>query len=67
MDQLSVPPGETVAKTVTMEPEATQLGILALFRNPDGKVWRTAVPVAPGAALKATVTLGPGGIVVAVA
>lgn len=67
MDQLAVPPGGAAAKAVTMEPEATQLGILALFRDPGGKVWRTAVPVAPGAALKATVTLGPGGLAVAVA
>ncbi len=67
MDQLAVAPGATASKTVTMEPEATQLGILALFRDPGGKVWRTAVAVPPGAALTATVTLGPGGLAVVMA
>ena len=67
MDQLAVAPGATASKAVTMEPEATQLGILASFRDPAGKVWRTAVPVAAGDALVLTVTLGPGGLAVATA
>lgn len=67
MDQLAVAPGATASKVVTMEPDATQLGIMAALRDPAGKVWRMAVPVAPGAALTATVTLGSGGLTVAVA
>ena len=62
MDQLPVPPGGSASKVLTFEPEATQLGIMASLRDPTGKVWRTAVPVAPGAAVTATVTLGPTGI-----
>jgi type VI secretion system protein VasD len=62
MDQLVVPPGGKAAKTVTMEPEAKYVGLLASFRDPGGKVWRQAVPVAPGTALTANVTLGPGGM-----
>ena len=62
MDQIAVPPGGSAAQAVTMEPEATQLGLIALLRDPAGKVWRTAVPVAPGSTVSANVTLGPGGL-----
>jgi len=62
MDQVAVPPGGSAAQAVTMEPEATQLGLIALLRDPAGKVWRTAVPVAPGSTVSANVTLGPGGL-----
>jgi type VI secretion system protein VasD len=66
MDQVAVAPGGTVAKTVVMEPEATQLGVMALFRDPTGKVWRQAVPVAPGSTVTANISVGPGGLVVQV-
>jgi type VI secretion system protein VasD len=62
MDQIAIAPGGTASKTITFEPEATQLGLLALLRDPAGKVWRLATPVAPGKQATATVTLGPGGI-----
>ena len=62
MDQLALAPGGTASKTITFEPEATQLGLLALLRDPAGKVWRLATPVAPGMKATATVTLRPKGI-----
>lgn len=62
MDQLPIAPGGKAAKTLTFEPEATQLGLLASLRDPAGKVWRLATPVAPGMVATANVTLGPNGI-----
>ena len=34
MDQLAIAPGGTASKTITFEPEATQLGLLALAARP---------------------------------
>ncbi|MFO1209461.1 MAG: type VI secretion system lipoprotein TssJ [Amaricoccus sp.] len=62
MDQLPIAPGGKASKTITFEPAATQLGLLAALRDPAGKVWRTAVPVAPGMVATGSVTLGPKGI-----
>jgi type VI secretion system protein VasD len=62
MDQLPVAPGGSASKTLTFEPEATQLGLLALLRDPAGKVWRSVTPVALGMKATAEVTLGPKGI-----
>ena len=66
MDQLAVAPGGSASKTLTFEPEATQLGVMASLRDPTGKVWRAAAPVAPGSTVTANVTLGPTGIGLAV-
>jgi type VI secretion system protein VasD len=66
MDQVAVAPGGTVTRTVVMEPEATQFGVLAAFRDPAGKVWRQAVPVAPGSTVTANISIGPGGLAVQV-
>lgn len=67
MDQLAVAPGGKTAETITFEPAATQLGLLASLRDPAGKVWRKAVPVAPGMVATARIILGPQGIEVAMA
>ena len=68
MDRLVVPAPapSTVSKTVTFEPEATQLGIVAILRDP-GRAWRVATPVAPGMAATATLTLDTAGIALKVA
>jgi type VI secretion system protein VasD len=66
MDQVAVAPGGTVAKTLVMEPEATQLGVMAAFRDPTGKVWRQAVPVTAGSTVTANISVGPGGLAVQV-
>ena len=65
MDQLAVAPGASASKTVSFEPEATTLGLMAALRDPTGKVWRSVAPVAPGKAATATVTLGPSGLTLA--
>ena len=62
MDQLPIAPGGKASKTITFEPTATALGLLASLRDPAGKVWRTAVPVVPGMVATGNVTLGPKGI-----
>jgi type VI secretion system protein VasD len=62
MQRLAVPPGGDAAATVTMEPEATHLGVIALLRDPAGRVWRSAVPVAPGSTATVNAMLGPGGL-----
>ena len=64
IDQIAVAPGGSAGKTVTMEPEATALGLMASLIDPAGKVWRTTVPVEPGATVALDVTLGPSGLVV---
>ena len=61
-DQLSVGPGATAYKTITVEPEATALGFVALVREPTGRTWRTTKSVSPGSTVTITVTLGSGGI-----
>ncbi|WP_181164576.1 type VI secretion system lipoprotein TssJ [Amaricoccus solimangrovi] len=63
MDQLVIPPGGSGAKSLTFEPEATALGLLAFPRDPAGRVWRLVAPVTPHQVTTAKVTLGPGGIV----
>lgn len=64
IDQLAVAPGGSAGKTLTMEPEATALGLMASLIDPAGKVWRTTVPVQPGTNVAVNVTLGPGGLAV---
>jgi type VI secretion system protein VasD len=64
MQQIAVAPGESATATVTLEPEATALGVVALLRDPSGKVWRTAIPAAPGSTVTANLTVGPSGLVV---
>ncbi len=60
--QVAIPPGGAASLTVTMEPEATFLGLAALLRDPGGKAWHVARPVAPGTVATGTVTLGPAGL-----
>lgn len=66
-DQVALAPGGSASKAITVEPEATAVGLVALLREPGGKVWRTSFPVTPGSTVKGTVTLGPGGLAVALA
>jgi type VI secretion system protein VasD len=62
IDQLVIAPGGSAAKTLTFEPEATMLGLIAVLRDPGGKVWRLATLVTPHQMATAAVTLGPKGI-----
>ena len=41
-------PGKTASKTITVEPEATALGFVALIREPGGRNWRTTKSVSAG-------------------
>ena len=61
-DQVSVGPGATASKTITVEPEATALGFVALIREPGGRTWRTTKSVSPGSQLTVSVRLGSSGI-----
>ncbi|MEJ6784835.1 type VI secretion system lipoprotein TssJ [Aminobacter sp. Piv2-1] len=61
-DQIAVGPGKPASKTITVEPEATALGFVALVREPTGRTWRTTKSVSPGSTLTIPVTLGKGGI-----
>jgi len=65
MDQVAITPGGGATRVVVMEPEATQLGLVALLREPGGRVWRVATPVAPGATASGAVRVGPGGLTLA--
>ncbi|BCH25430.1 type VI secretion system lipoprotein TssJ [Mesorhizobium sp. L-8-3] len=61
-DQIAVGPGQTASKTITVEPEATALGLVALVREPGGRSWRTTKSVSPGSQMTVNVRLGSGGI-----
>jgi type VI secretion system protein VasD len=61
-DQVAVGPGATASKTITVEPEATALGFVALIREPGGRSWRTSKSVSPGSQITVNVRLGSGGI-----
>ncbi|MET3577137.1 type VI secretion system protein VasD [Mesorhizobium robiniae] len=61
-DQMSVAPGKTVTKIITVEPDATALGFVALIREPGGRNWRTTKSVSPGSQFTVNVTLGSGGV-----
>ncbi len=61
-DAISVGPGKVAAKTITVEPEATALGFVALIREPGGRNWRTTKSVSPGSTFAVNAKLGSGGI-----
>ena len=60
--QVSVGPGKTASKTITVEPEVAALGFVALIREPGGRNWRTTKSVSPGSKFTVNVKLGSGGI-----
>lgn len=61
-DSIAVGPGATASKTITVEPEATTLGFVALIREPGGRTWRTTKSVSPGSTVTINVRLGSGGV-----
>jgi type VI secretion system protein VasD len=61
-DRIAVGPGKTASKTITVEPEATALGIVALLREPTGRNWRTTRSVSPGSTVTINLGVGSGGI-----
>ncbi|MBP7000311.1 type VI secretion system lipoprotein TssJ [Amaricoccus sp.] len=65
IDQVALQAGASVTKAISVEPEATAVGLIALLREPGSKVWRTSFPVSPGSKVKGAVTLGPGGMTLA--
>lgn len=62
LDRIVVPPGGSGGKTLTFEPEAVLIGLVAVLRDPAGKIWRLTAPVTPHRVTAATVMLGPKGI-----
>ena len=61
-DTISVGPGKVATKTITVEPDATALGFVALIREPGGRNWRTTKSVSPGSTFTVNAKLGNGGI-----
>lgn len=61
-DQIAVGPGKSASKTITVEPDATALGFVALIREPTGRNWRTTKSVSPGSKFTINVSIGSGGI-----
>ena len=61
-DQIAVGPGKSASKTITVEPDATALGFVALIRDPTGRNWRTTKSVSSGSKFTINVSLGSGGI-----
>ena len=66
-EQLTVAPGATASKTVAFPPEATFLGVVALFREPGSRTWRRSVPIRPESTVTANVVLSRGGMTLALA
>jgi type VI secretion system protein VasD len=66
-DQMTVAPGASASKTVAFPPEATFLGLVALFREPGARTWRRSAPIRPESTVTANVTLSQGGMALAVA
>lgn len=61
-DSIAVGPGQTASKTITVEPEATTLGFVALIREPGGRTWRTTKSVSPGSTVTINARIGGSGI-----
>lgn len=61
-DQVAVAPGASVSRTITVEPEATALGFVALVREPGGRNWRTTKSISAGSTVTVNARLGSGGI-----
>ncbi|MEY9558534.1 type VI secretion system lipoprotein TssJ [Sinorhizobium fredii] len=66
-DQLTIAPGKTASKTVAFPPEATYLGVVALFREPGGRTWRRTAPIKPESTVTAKIVLNRGGMTLALA
>jgi type VI secretion system protein VasD len=66
-DQLTVAPGASASKTLAFPPEATFLGVVALFRQPGGRTWRRSAPIRPESTVTANVVLSRGGMTLALA
>lgn len=62
VDQLVVAPGAQASKTLSFEPEATHLGVVALLRDPSGRTWRASKPIAQESTVVVPVAIGAGGI-----
>lgn len=65
VDQVALAPGGSATKAISVEPEATAVGLVALLRSTDGRTWRTSFPVTPDSKVSGAVTLGPGGLALA--
>lgn len=61
-DSIAVGPGATASKTITVEPEASALGFVALIREPTGRTWKTTKSISSGSTVTVNVRLGSGGI-----
>lgn len=61
-DQVAIAPGRTASKAITVETDATAIGLVALLRQPNGRSWRITKSVAPGSKITLNVRLGAGGI-----
>jgi type VI secretion system protein VasD len=61
-DQIAIAPGRTASKAITVEADATAIGLVALLRQPNGRSWRVTRSVAPGSKITLNVRLGAGGI-----
>lgn len=65
-DQIVLAPGGTASKTVAIQDGVSAVGVIAGFRDPSGKTFRSRIP-APGGASGLIVSVGPGGLSLAAA
>lgn len=62
-EQVPLAPEATAEKLMSLEPDATMLGVIAGFRDPAGKIFRITQPTQPGEEeLPVEIKVGPTGV-----
>lgn len=61
-DSVSIAPGQSESRSLSVEPDAAALGFAAFVREPTGRTWKATRAMSPGSKLTITVALGRGGI-----
>ena len=61
-DQIALAPGGTATRSITLDPGAVMIGVIAGFRDPAGKVFRAKSSVSPTADVTFRIDVGSGGI-----
>ncbi|SPH18694.1 hypothetical protein DEA8626_02236 [Defluviimonas aquaemixtae] len=61
-DQIVLTPGAPASRTIGLDPSVSMIGVVAGFRSPAGKVFRSKTAVSPTANVGLTIGVGPGGL-----
>ena len=64
VDLLTLVPGAPVTKAIPLDPAVTAIGVVAGFREPGGRAFRSLQPVSPTANVELVIDVGSPGLVV---